>query len=294
MSHFEYDELSTDAKRSIQGIRGVEDSLKTLQKEYELAVFDLERKWSVKFSECYERRSALLSGTVAPTGEEIAVGETKSRRIRSDYQPLVALEDKAKAVPVENYWLHVFFNSHVDAYIAETDFTALRHLTNVSLSYPSQEELPMPAFRLGFCFSPNEFFKNAELELTLYYKAEVNFTGNLQFSHVTADKIDWMPDRNLIEIAAQNGDPQDPNDPGDESFFSIFEPPVLITVPAVEGANKDNEFDRSIALAHVFNFGLELKQMVLPNTVDYLLGEVEDDEDDDDEEWDDYESDSHI
>lgn len=39
-----YDKLSVDAKRSVQGIRGVEDGLKTLQKEYELAVFDLEKK----------------------------------------------------------------------------------------------------------------------------------------------------------------------------------------------------------------------------------------------------------
>lgn len=89
---------------------------------------------------------------------------------------------------------------------------------------------------------------------------EINSAGHLQYSHVTADKVNWMPKHNLIEKAAQSN--QDPDDPGDESFFSIFEPQPSITTPATEGAHKNDDFDREMALAHVFDFGLEIKRMV--------------------------------
>lgn len=101
---------------------------------------------------------------------------------------------------------------------------------------------------------------NSLLHLTAAFQDEINSAGHLQYSHVTADKVSWMPKHNLIEKAAQSN--QDPDDPGDESFFSIFQPQPSITTPATEGANKNDDFDREMALAHVFDFGLEIKRMV--------------------------------
>lgn len=80
------------------------------------------------------------------------------------------MKGDAKPAVVNNFWLNVFFNSHIESYIVESDVPALQHLTNVVLSYPSKEKSPTPAFGIDFYFSPNEFFKNAKLKLTFYYK----------------------------------------------------------------------------------------------------------------------------
>ncbi|KAK0467742.1 nucleosome assembly protein, partial [Desarmillaria tabescens] len=286
-----YAKLSVDEKRSIQGIRGIEDSIRTLQKEYELAVFDLERKWSAKFKEAYERRFAFLSGTAAPTGEEIAAGELKSRRLDADYKTLPALKGEAKPAPLNNFWLNVLSNSHIESYIVETDVPALKHLTNIILSYPPKAKVPTPAFAIDFHFSPNAFFKNTKLKLTFYYKDEINAAGELQYSHIAADKVNWKPKKNLVQKAAKGG-PGSDDDEGDESFFSIFEPLSSITIPPVGGTvNKNADLEKDMALDSAFDFGLELKRLVLPNAMDYLLGEAEeedDDDDDDDDNWDEY------
>ncbi|KAK0215819.1 nucleosome assembly protein [Armillaria fumosa] len=291
MSEFEYDKLTVDEKRSVQGIRGVEDDIRALQKGYKLAVFDLERKWSAKFKEAYERRFAYISGAAAPTREEIIAGELKSRRLDSGYKALPTLKGEAKPASLDNFWLNVLSNSHIESYIVETDVPALKHLTNIVLSYPSKAKVPTPAFTIDFHFSPNAFFKNTKLKLTFYYKDEINAAGKLLYSHIAADKVNWKPKKNLVQKAAKD-EQGSGDDEGEESFFSIFEPPSSITTPSAGGtANKNDDFEKDMALDHAFDFGLELKRLVLPNAVDYLLGEAEeedDDDDDDDDNWDEY------
>ncbi|KAK0465704.1 nucleosome assembly protein [Armillaria novae-zelandiae] len=289
MSEFEY--VSIPLQRPADGIRGVEDDIRALQKEYELAVFDLERKWSAKFKEAYERRFAYISGTAAPTGEEITAGELKSRRLDSGYEILPTLKGEAKPASLDNFWLNVLFNSHIESYIVKTDVPALKHLTNIVLSYPSKDKVPTPAFAIDFHFSPNAFFKNTKLKLTFYYKDEINAAGQLLYSHIAVDKVNWKPKKNLVQKAAKDGQGSD-DDEGEESFFSIFEPSSSITTPSAGGTvNKNDDFEKDMALDHAFDFGLELKQLVLPNAADYLLGEAEgedDDDDDDDDDWDEY------
>ncbi|KAK0496337.1 nucleosome assembly protein [Armillaria luteobubalina] len=281
-----YDKLTVDAKQTVQGIHGIEDGIRALQKEYELAVFDLEREWSAKFQEAYERRFTYISGAAVPTGEEIIAGKRKSLRLKPDYKALPILKGTAKSASLDKFWFNVLSNSQIESYIVKTDKAALKHLTNVVLSYPSKAEVPTPTFAIDCYFSPNAFFNNTKLKLTLYYKDEIHAGGQLLCSHVAVDKVNWKPGQNLIQEAAKGGS----ND-GEESFFSIFEPPSSITTPDGGTGNKEEDFERDLALDQAFDFGLELKQLVLLNAVDYLLGEAKgehDAEDDDDDDWEEY------
>ncbi|KAF9471904.1 hypothetical protein BDN70DRAFT_819420 [Pholiota conissans] len=282
-----YDKLSLDEKRSIQGMRGIEENITVLQKEYALAAFDLERKWSAKFMDAYERRFNILSGAAAPTREEIAAGEEKSQRLELSYKALLpALKGEAKPASVEGFWLNAISNSHIGSYIVKTDVPALQHLTNIILSYPSKAEGELPAFALDFHFSENDFFKNTKLRLTFYFKEDVNAAGKLQHSHVTTDKVDWKPEKNLVQMA-ESGDEDN------DSFFSLFEPSSSITTPAKSNIKENFRASlvRDMALDNAFDFGLELKRLVLPNAVDYFLKVANENDDDGDDglkdnEWD--------
>ena len=53
---------------------------------------------------------------------------------------------------------------------------ALHSLTDIKLSYL---EGTTPGFKITFSFSENEFFTNAELEKTYYYRSEVGYGGDL-------------------------------------------------------------------------------------------------------------------
>lgn len=80
------------------------------------------------------------------------------------------MKGDVKPASLDNFWFNVLSNSHIESYIVETDIPALKHLTNVVLSYPSKAKAPTPAFTIEFHFSSNAFFKNAKLKLTFYYK----------------------------------------------------------------------------------------------------------------------------
>lgn len=58
---------------------------------------------------------------------------------------------------------------------------ALHALTDIKLSYL---EGSTPGFKITFSFDKNDFFTNAELEKTYYYRSEVGYGGDLSQSTV--------------------------------------------------------------------------------------------------------------
>lgn len=56
---------------------------------------------------------------------------------------------------------------------------ALHSLVDIKLSYL---EGSTPGFKITFTFVENEFFTNAELEKTYYYRSEVGYGGDLSES----------------------------------------------------------------------------------------------------------------
>lgn len=288
-----YEDLPVDAQRTVQGIRGVEDKMSAIQKEYLFARFELERKWSAKFQDAYARRLALLSGQAEATSDEVSRGEKRSRRLDPDYKKLPASKaSKGKAAIVKKFWLEVLSNSDVGPHILESDVHALEHLTNIAITYPQGNT---PVFTLEFAFSDNKYFKNSTIMVTYHYSVEVLPSGELRYSHVVADKIHWKPKQNLIEKAAQADVGDEDEEEGEMSFFSMLQPPASITVPPRPGKHDDDEDDeRESDLELTFEFGLTVKELLL-NAVDYFMGDVisdDDDEDeDDDDDWEGYSDD---
>ena len=142
----------------------------------------------------YERRLAIISGTVKPAPEEIRAGEEQSLKDDPSYEKLPA--DSSDTAPIPEFWLTALRN-HVGTseIITDRDAAALKHLTDIRVTYTS----PKPGFKLTFFFTPNEFFENEELEKTYYYQEEVGYSGDFLYDRAIGTTIKWKEDKDLTK-----------------------------------------------------------------------------------------------
>ncbi|KAI0076373.1 nucleosome assembly protein [Panus rudis PR-1116 ss-1] len=277
-----YESLPVDAKRAIQGIRGLQVAQVGVQKEFQKEVMALERKYAKALQTLYERRKEIVLGKIGASKEEIILGEVQSLKEDEDYKNLPALPASAttsKPTLVEGFWLRVLKgHPDIENMIQETDEPALHHLTDITISYPSilsGSGNTSLAFSVKFHFSRNEFFSNSTLTKTYVYKDEIGFFGDLLYSHVIGDVIQWKAGKDLIKLAEEaagdddDDDDEDDDDDDDEaSFFTFFSPPASITRPVNDGEDSEDSLDDD------FDIGEALKNQVIPRAVDYFTGDA--------------------
>lgn len=148
----------------------------------------------------YERRNAIISGAAAPTTEEIEAGEKYSIKDDEDYTPLPK-DTTPSADGIPEFWLTALRN-HVGLadLITERDAGALKHLTNIRISY-LDDSAPeaKPGFKLVFAFSKNEYFENDVLEKTYVYQEEVGYSGDFVYDRAIGTEIKWKEDKDLTK-----------------------------------------------------------------------------------------------
>ena len=91
----------------------------------------------------------------------------------------------------------------------------------------------------------------------------VDAQGNLTFSHVTGDKIQWKQGKNLVKGHTSHN--HDDDEEEETSFFALFSPDAVITRPAAKG---DDEEEREYLQDHAFDVGLALKTSVSVGVLD--------------------------
>ena len=109
-----------------------------------------------------------MSGKAAPTAEEVAAGEAQSLKDDPEHTPLPAVTSQiATAIP--EFWLTALRNHlGISGLVTDRDAAALKHLTDITVSYDTQEK--GTGFVLTFHFEANDFFENTTLTKTYYYK----------------------------------------------------------------------------------------------------------------------------
>jgi nucleosome assembly protein 1-like 1 len=228
----------------------------------------------------YERRHAIVDGTVEPTSEEIEAGEKQSLKDNEEYTPLP--KDSSTATAIPEFWLTALRNHlGISELITDRDAGALKHLTDIHLQYLPQDD-PRIGFKILFDFSPNEYFDNTVLEKTYIYQAEVGYMGDFIYERAIGTEIKWKDDKDLtkeFEIKKQrNKSAFNVNSVADvltvledtnrtrmvrkarpiESFFNFFSPPV----PPSDQAIEDGEIDEE-----------ELEEIEAKLEMDYQIGE---------------------
>ena len=247
----------------------------------------------------YERRLAIISGTVKPAPEEIRAGEEQSLKDDPSYEKLPA--DSSDTAPIPEFWLTALRN-HVGTseIITDRDAAALKHLTDIRVTYTS----PKPGFKLTFFFTPNEFFENEELEKTYYYQEEVGYSGDFLYDRAIGTTIKWKEDKDLtkeFEIKKQRNKSALPYPPYSlippvdwipltdtnrtrlvrkarpaESFFNFFTPPLPPTQEAIDNDEIDeevlDELDEKLEMD--YQLGEDIKEKIVPKAVDYFTGKA--------------------
>ncbi|EJC99087.1 NAP-domain-containing protein [Fomitiporia mediterranea MF3/22] len=272
--------LSVDGKRSLMGLLGVQLKQTELQQEFKREVFALEKKYLERTKPLYERRTAIISGSAAPTSEEVAAGQPLAEEFITEPLP----EGDATSAPIPEFWLTALRNHiGISELITDRDAGALKNLRDVRLEYlDGEKEL---GFKLKFYFDPNEYFEDEVLEKTYFYKSEIDYSGDFVYDRAVGTPIRWKEDKDLtkeFEVKKQRNKNTNRvrlvrKAHPVESFFNFFSPP---SPPPEEEIDEDDE-DAFDARAEIesrleldYQIGEDIRDRIIPRAVDYFTGKA--------------------
>jgi nucleosome assembly protein 1-like 1 len=184
--------LPAPVRRRVAGLKGVQKEHTKLEAQFQADILELEKKYFIKFTPLYQKRSQIVNGATEPTEDEIKAGEEDDEPTEAD---AAETDDSAakgiKGIP--EFWLSAMKN-HVSIaeMITDRDEAALKDLTDIQMEY-----LEKPGFRLIFVFAENEFFKNKTMSKTYYYQTENGYGGDFIYDHAEGDKIEWKEGKDL-------------------------------------------------------------------------------------------------
>ncbi|KZS86848.1 NAP-domain-containing protein [Sistotremastrum niveocremeum HHB9708] len=299
--------LPVEVKRTLEGLKGVQAEYEKLQKEFKLEMWELERKYLAKYQPVFDRRRDIVAGKATVTEEEVAAGEEISREDDEDYVPLVVPATPTTDIKgVPEFWLTALRNHlGISELITDRDAGALKHLTDVTVTYIQEEK--KTGFVLHFHFAPNEYFTNQVLTKTYLYQDEVGYSGDFLYDRAVGDTIHWKEDKDLtkeIEIKKQRNKNTNRTrvirkTRPTESFFNFFSPPQ--PPPAVDEDDEDEEDEDELddieeRLELDYQIGEDIKERIIPRAVDFFTGKALEFEgaeidDEDEEDFEDIDSD---
>ena len=183
--------------------------------------------------------------------------------------------------PIEDYWLTVFKNASV--YMGDKDHEVLKHLTNVFVTENKRSESETDV-TIQFKFTENAFFSNTELSTTL-----TTVNDMPKYSKGTA--IQWKDGKDLckktIEKSQKNKRTGQKRVVKKEvkckSIFGLF----ADFTDKVEEEESYNEEEEEQPNLYLLTETVEQLQDVVPFSLEYYLGVIENEDDDfEDEEGD--------
>lgn len=199
--------LPAPVRRRVSGLKGIQKDHVKLEAQFQEEILELEKKYFAKFTPLYEKRNAIVNGTVEPTEEEIeAGGDDLDAEAEGAADPESAAKPEAPATASETegaatetvsgipeFWLSALKN-HISLaeIITDRDEIVLKRLVDIRMEY-----LDKPGFRLIFDFASNEYFTNKILTKTYFYQAESSYGGDFIYDHAEGDTIDWLPGKDL-------------------------------------------------------------------------------------------------
>lgn len=245
--------LPPHVKRRVEGLKGVQVEHSKIEAQFQKEILEIEKKYAELYRPLYERRAAVIQGSIEPTSDEVKAGEASDEldedEEEEDEGPKESLADATPAADapkgIPEFWLTALKN-HValSELITEQDESALKALTDIRMTYLPGEE---SGFTLTFLFDDNEHFTNKQLTKTYYYQDGIGYTGDLVYDHAEGCTIEWKEDKDLthkIEVKKQRN--KNTNQTRTvkrsvpvESFFNFFSPPK----PPKDGDDEEDEAD---------------------------------------------------
>jgi nucleosome assembly protein 1-like 1 len=270
--------LPAAVRRRISGLKGIQQEHSKLELQLQEEVLELEKKYFSKFEPLYQKRAAIVNGTLEPTDQEVEIGEAEDDSEDEEKDTINETDEKREAVTdadtisgIPEFWLSAMKNQiSLAQIITDRDEAALKHLTDVRLEY-----LEKLGFKLIFEFAPNDYFTNKTITKTYLYSEGNGYGGEFIYDHAEGDKIDWKEGNNLTVIVEQKKQRNKNTKQtriikktvATESFFNFFSPPQ-------PHASDDDDDDIEERLELDYQLGEDIKEKLIPHAIDWFTGEA--------------------
>ncbi|KAL3228911.1 Nucleosome assembly protein [Nakaseomyces bracarensis] len=316
------DSLPQVVKNRIFALKKLQSDLFSLEKDFQVEMFELEHKYLQKYAPLHSRRSEIISGKEEPNEEEVSKGkEIQEKEEGQDFSEeqgekpsdIKLTAEDIKGIP--SFWLTALENLPiVSDTITDRDAEVLEFLEDVTLEYLTEGK---PGFLLHFKFSEeNPYFKNKVLTKTYYYQSELGYSGDFIYDHADGCEIEWTDNESNATIAVEMRKQRNKTTKQVrtiekitpiESFFNFFDPPKMNPNEVSEEDEEEYE-DLEERLALDYSIGEQIKDKLIPRAVDWFtgaalefefneaegdeeFGEFDEEDDEDDEEEDDEDED---
>ncbi|GAA5973798.1 hypothetical protein JCM11641_003163 [Rhodosporidiobolus odoratus] len=283
----------------LTALKGVQRDHSALEAEFQKDIFELEKKYSLKYAPLYDRRKAIIEGAAEPKEDEIEKGvKVEEEEDESDFEDeeedneaeaaekpkrgVKPSADELASAPkgIPEFWLTALKNHlGISELITERDEEALKHLVDVRVSYP---EGGNSGFSLEFSFDDgaSEFFSNKKLTKTYFYQEEVGYEGDFVYDHAEGTKIEWKEGKDLtVRIETKKQRNKNTNQTRivkkvvpTESFFTFFSPPSPPTGDEDDDVSIASDLDEKLEFD--YQIGEDLKERVVPRAVDFFTGKA--------------------
>lgn len=307
------DQLPPQIKSRIYGLKKLQNDLFSIEKDFQVEMFELEQKYLQKYAPLHDRRRRIVVGDEEPTAEEIKKGKEIEKMEGADEGEASEAEteggeqapqDSTDLKGIPSFWLTALENLPViSETITDRDAEVLDYLQDVQLEYLTEGQ---PGFKLLFKFDEETpFFDNTVLTKTYYYQSELGYSGDFIYDHAEGDKINWIDNESNTTISVEKRKQRNKvtkqvrtieKITPVESFFNFFDPPRAPSVDDKDqkqsGENEDSlededeleELEQRLALD--YSIGEQLKDKLVPRAIDWFTGaalEFEFDNDPEDE-----------
>ena len=284
---YDYEEQFKDAlakltddglKKKLVAIKKLAVKRLNLENEFKREQNKLEYEYEEKYKPLYEQRRKLVSGEMKPDLEAL---KDKIAQVGLKEEDLKT-EEKEAGIP--DFWLKCIENAHDINDLNDNDKKVLKFLKDVQVELQENGD-----FKLIFKFEPNEYFDHTELI------KEYKHDNQYDIKSVTSTKIEWKSSEKnpTIEIKKKKMKnkktkvikvvTKETKVPSFFSCFRDFEKKAKDAKKDDENDEEENEEnEEEYDIEDDYDLGLLFKDEIIPFSIEYYLGIVEDDEKDDD------------
>jgi len=300
-----YESLPKIVQNRVRALKQLHKSKVEIDGEYKKARDELEKKFMEKYSPLYDTRASFISGAREPTDEEMGPEEEdKGIVIEEIKEEKEKNKEKEVITGIPEFWVTAMrHHEALGEFISEGDVDALKYLKDLQCKVfqdikhkhshgekkegeEEEEEESLHGFSLEFSFDENPFFEDKVLTKTYYLGYQLS---EEMFHHSEATEIKWKPEKNLTvkKVTKQQKSKKKGGRRGQtkgqpmktvtveepvQSFFNFFTPEGIIG-PAPEEV-EDMEEEEAL-LEEDYQYGLEIKETLIPNAVLYFTGEID-------------------
>ncbi|EGC35026.1 hypothetical protein DICPUDRAFT_34067, partial [Dictyostelium purpureum] len=257
---------STQILGRVNALLKLQEAHEELSEQMEKEILEIEKKYLLKFQPLADKRGEIIKGSVEPTEEEKGAKE-----------PITVdnLTSKPEVKGIPNFWTIVLKNTEIGEIIETVDEEALSHLVDVKITQVGDNS----DYSIDFHFSENPFFTNTVISKTVHIQED-------ELQSIDSTPIEWKEGKNFTSKVVKKqvkgrgkGKASTATTKMVSESVPCFFGSFLGAVAEDDEAIEDEEEDDP-RMYMQFQIIAKLKDIIIPNAVEFFLGRADDQEGD--------------